>query len=149
MYWHCFCEMIDMNTKNFCISVLLVATLGGVAYAQSMPESQVSSPVEESVSLDRTSLDAKNASWEQKRAERRAAREKILSRLRESSSQEKAMMREVKYRRKRPASAGNSCQRICLGIPENRRRIRSRFLRLRRIRLCLRQCAERTPLPIS
>ncbi|MDY6284053.1 MAG: hypothetical protein VZR14_02305 [Hallerella sp.] len=98
-----------MNTKNFCISVLLVATLGGAAYAQSMPESQVSSPVEESVSLDRTSLDAKNASWEQKRAERRAAREKILSRLRESSSQEKAMMREElsKNRGERPRMRGD------------------------------------------
>ena len=83
-----------MNMKNFCISVLLVTALGGAAYAQSMPESQVSSPVEESVSSDRASLDAKNASWEQKCAERRAAREKILARLRESSSQEKASVRE-------------------------------------------------------
>ena len=83
-----------MVMKNFCISVLLVTALGVAAYAQSMPESQVSSPVEESVSSDRSSLDAKNASWEQKRAERRAAREKILAKLRESSSQEKAFVRE-------------------------------------------------------
>ncbi|MBP5247209.1 MAG: hypothetical protein J6Z31_05055 [Fibrobacter sp.] len=105
-----------MNTKNFCISVLLVAALGGAAYAESMPESQVSSPVEESVSSDRGSFDVKNASWEQKRAERRAAREKILSKLRESSSQEKAIMREelMKNRGEPPRIRGD--------IPKNEMR---------------------------
>ena len=84
-----------MNKNSFCISVLLVAALGCAAYAQSMPESQVSSPAEESFQAGRSLDGTKNASWEQKRAERRVAREKLLSKLRESSSQEKIFIHEA------------------------------------------------------
>lgn len=65
-----------MNKNFFCISVLFGAALLGAARAQSMPESQVSSPVEETVQSGRSLDGTKNASWEQKRAERRVAREK-------------------------------------------------------------------------
>ncbi len=56
------------------------------------PEAQMSGPAEESISK-RGMPSAENASWEQKRAERREARERILVRLRESSAREKEEVR--------------------------------------------------------
>lgn len=62
------------------------------AEADMSPEAQVSGPAEESISK-RGRPSAENASWEQKRAERREARERILIRLRESSAREKEEVR--------------------------------------------------------
>ena len=108
-----------MNKNLFCISVLFGAALLGAARAQSMPESQVSSPVEETVQSGRSLDGTKNASWEQKRAERRVAREKLLSKLRESSPQEKVFIHEA-LSKKRNESSRNTGDFSKRGTPPRR-----------------------------
>ncbi|MCK9181736.1 MAG: hypothetical protein M0P13_02485 [Fibrobacteraceae bacterium] len=83
-----------MNKTIFTSAVLLAAALGAAAPLPAIPESQVSSPVEEPVGPGGASSNVENSSWERKIAERREAREEILARLRQSSSQEKASVRE-------------------------------------------------------
>lgn len=89
-----FAKYSGMNKSFSFIAVLLAAALGAAANANPVPEAQVSSPVEEAIGPNRASADVQNASWEEKRAERRAERERILERLRQSSPREKASVRE-------------------------------------------------------
>lgn len=82
-----------MKNQKIFLSALFVVALHGAANAEAMPESQLTGPAEEAVSVERTSR-SENTSLDAKRAERREARERILSRLRESSSREKASVRD-------------------------------------------------------
>lgn len=82
-----------MNTKRIGIFVIF-ATAMFQAETLAAPESQVSSPVEESFSEAGASLGKRDASWDARRAERREARERILNRLRESSAMEKEAVRK-------------------------------------------------------
>lgn len=82
-----------MKNQKIFLSALFVVALQGAANAEAMPESQLPGPDEETVSVESPSR-SKNSSLDAKRAERREARERILSRLRESSSREKASVRD-------------------------------------------------------
>ncbi len=82
-----------MKNQKIFLSALFVVALHGAANAEAMPESQLTGPAEEAVSVERTSR-SENTSLDAKRAERREARARILSRLRESSFREKASVRD-------------------------------------------------------
>ncbi len=82
-----------MKNQKIFLSAILVVALHGAANAEAMPESQLTGPAEETVSVERASR-SENPSLDAKRAERRLERERILSRLRESSLREKASVRD-------------------------------------------------------
>ncbi len=88
-----FAKQVGMKNQKIFLSALFVVALQGAANAETMPESQLTGPAEETVSVERSSR-SENSSLDAKRAERRVARERILSRLRESSSREKASVRD-------------------------------------------------------
>lgn len=85
-----------MKQSTF-ISIILMTTVGFLAarsFAQ--PESYVPTPVEKSeISQETPKLgDKESANWQKMRAERKLAREQILSKLRESSRIEKNTIRK-------------------------------------------------------
>jgi predicted RNase H-like nuclease (RuvC/YqgF family) len=84
-----------VNKVLFISATLVVTALTYAASVSDVPEAQVSTPAEQGYSLEKASLtDQESASWQQKRVERKQAREAILTRLRNSSSQEKERLRQ-------------------------------------------------------
>jgi hypothetical protein len=93
--WHEFCKETDMNKIFFMSAVLVATALASAVVVSDVPEAQVSTPAEQGVSSEKASLsDSESASWQQKRAERKQARDEILAKLRNSSSQEKNQLRQ-------------------------------------------------------
>lgn len=93
--WHGFCRETGMNKIFFISAVLVATTLVSAAAVSDVPEAQVSTPAEQGVSSEKASLnDTESANWQQKRAERKQARDQILAKLRNSSSQEKEQLRQ-------------------------------------------------------
>lgn len=91
-----------MKQSTF-ISIILLSTVGLFAVGSfAQPESYVPTPVEKSeISQESPKLgDKESANWQKMRAERKLAREQILSKLRESSRMEKKSIRtEVSQKR--------------------------------------------------
>ncbi|MDY3920768.1 MAG: hypothetical protein SOZ02_01220 [Hallerella porci] len=81
-----------MNTRILQIAFFIAVFGLSAANARSLPEADVGSPAE-NVEIKGQNAHDEN-SWEEKRAERRAARAELLARIRESSAQEKASVRE-------------------------------------------------------
>ena len=94
-YWHGFCRSKSMKYAAFISIVTLVATMS-FAQGSAMPESSVPPPAEKMEPLKGApDLGAKeSAEWQKLRAERKQAREQILSRLRESNNVEKQQLRQ-------------------------------------------------------
>lgn len=94
-YWHGFCRSESMKYATFISIVTLAATMS-FAQGTAMPESSVPTPAEKmETSNGAPDLGAKeSAEWQKMRAERKQAREQILSRLRESSKAEKQHIRQ-------------------------------------------------------
>lgn len=86
-----FAKQVGMKNQKIFLSAFLVVALQGAASAESMPESQLTGPVE---ALSAEGSRSGNSLLDAKRAERREARAWILSRLRESSFREKASVRD-------------------------------------------------------
>jgi hypothetical protein len=107
-----FARIAGMKNPNLLILAVFVAALTGAAGAASMPESQLSTPVDEPSFVEKT-VDSDNSSLDRKRAERRAARERILSKLRESSPREKDFVREELIKK------GNENSRKGMEYPKN------------------------------
>ena len=84
-----------MKYAAFISIVTLVATMS-FAQGSAMPESSVPTPAEKMETLKGApDLGAKeSAEWQKLRAERKQAREQILSRLRESNNVEKQQLRQ-------------------------------------------------------
>lgn len=97
-----------MKQSTF-ISIILVSTAGFLAAGSfAQPESYVPTPVEKSeISQESPKLgDKESADWQKMRAERKLAREQILSKLRESSRMEKKSIRkEVSQKRNEKSHA--------------------------------------------
>lgn len=93
--WHGFCSRISMKYATFISIVALVATMS-FAQGTAMPASSVPTPAESmEASKGTPDLGAKeSAEWQKMRAERKQAREQILSRLRESTNAEKQQIRQ-------------------------------------------------------
>lgn len=89
--------------QSFFISTILLSMVGFLAVGSfAQPESYVPTPVEKSeISQETPKLgDKESANWQKMRAERKQAREQILSKLRESSRVEKKTIRkEVSQKR--------------------------------------------------
>lgn len=85
-----------MKRLIFITSVLFSAAMAIAGGFAAQPESSVPTPAERSeISKEIPNLGAKeSADWQKMRAERKAAREQILSRIRESSSAEKQGIRK-------------------------------------------------------
>jgi len=93
--WHEFCGKTGMNKIFFMSAILITTALASAVAVSDVPEAQVSSPAEQGVSSEKASLtDSESARWQQKRAERKQARDEILTKLRNSSSQEKEQLRQ-------------------------------------------------------
>lgn len=61
---------------------------------RTMPSPQISTPADKPISLENWTLGEKESSeWQRMRMERQKAREEILSKIRESSGQEKELLR--------------------------------------------------------
>ena len=101
----------------------MAAALSYAAPSSARPESSVPTPAENmEISREMPNLGAKeSADWQKLRAERRAAREQILTDLRNSSSAEKKNIRQEvsKKRNEKPRFEG--------GIPKNQSRERRPF----------------------
>ena len=85
-----------MKTVSFIMTISMAAAFGLAAPSSVRPESSVPTPAERFESMRETpDLGAKeSADWQKLRAERRAAREQILTDLRNSSSAEKKSIRQ-------------------------------------------------------
>ena len=85
-----------MKTTILISTILMAAALSFAAPSSVRPESSVPTPVEKTeISRDTQNLGAKeSADWQKLRAERRAAREQILTDLRNSSAAEKKNIRQ-------------------------------------------------------
>jgi len=94
--WHEFCRKTGMNKIFFMSAILITTALASAVAVSDVPEAQVSTPAEQGVSSEKASLtDSESARWQQKRAERKQARDEILTKLRNSSSQEKEQLRQA------------------------------------------------------
>ena len=85
-----------MKKLNLISTILMAAALGYAAPSSARPESSVPTPAENAeISREMPDLGAKeSAEWQKLRAERRAAREQILTDLRNSSAAEKQNIRQ-------------------------------------------------------
>jgi len=94
--WHGFCSRKSMKRLTFISMVLVAATLSFAREGLAAPESSIPTPAEKTeISQETPNLGAKeSADWQKLRAERKQAREQILSRLRESSNVEKQNIRQ-------------------------------------------------------
>lgn len=88
-----FANIAGMKKRKKITLAVFAASLCGTAFASPMPESQLTGPVEESLSLE-NSRKPETSSLDRKRAERLEARERLLSKLRESSLREKSEVRK-------------------------------------------------------
>ena len=114
---------MSMKKLNLISTILMVAALGYAAPSSARPESSVPTPAENAeISREMPDLGAKeSAEWQRLRAERRAAREQILTDLRNSSAAEKQNIRQEvsKKRDEKPRFEGD--------IPKNQSRERRPF----------------------
>jgi len=85
-----------MKTMKFISAILMTAAMAFAAGESMRPESSIPTPAERSeISRETPDLSAtESAEWQKLRAERKQAREQILSRLRESSTAEKQSIRQ-------------------------------------------------------
>ena len=85
-----------MKKTTFITTIMMAAALSYAAPSSARPESSVPTPAENmEISREMPNLGAKeSADWQKLRAERRAAREQILTDLRKSSSAEKKNIRQ-------------------------------------------------------
>ena len=88
-----FANVAGMKKRKKITLAVFAASLCGTAFAAPTPESQLTGPVEESLSLE-NSRKPETSSLDRKRAERLEARERLLSKLRESSLREKSEVRK-------------------------------------------------------
>ena len=114
---------MSMKKLNLISTILMAAALGYAAPSSARPESSVPTPAENAeISREIPDLGAKeSAEWQKLRAERRAAREQILTDLRNSSAAEKQNIRQEvsKKRDEKPRLEGE--------IPKNQSRERRPF----------------------
>ena len=112
-----------MKKTTLITTIMMAAALSYAAPSSARPESSVPTPAEKAeISRDMQSLGAKeSADWQKLRAERRAAREQILTDLRNSSAAEKKNIRQEasKKREETPRFEG--------GVPKNQSRERKPF----------------------
>ena len=112
-----------MKKLNLISTILMAAALGYAAPSSARPESSVPTPAENAeISREMPDLGAKeSAEWQRLRAERRAAREQILTDLRNSSAAEKQNIRQEvsKKRDEKPRFEGD--------FPKNQSRERRPF----------------------
>ena len=85
-----------MKKTTFITTIMMAAALNYAAPSSARPESSVPTPAENmEISREMPNLGAKeSADWQKLRAERRAAREQILTDLRNSSAAEKKNIRQ-------------------------------------------------------
>ena len=102
---------------------MMAAALSFAAPSSVRPESSVPTPVEKAeISRDTQNLGAKeSADWQKLRAERRAAREQILTDLRNSSAAEKKNIRQEVSKKRDEKTHFEG------GIPKNQSRERRPF----------------------
>ena len=114
---------MSMKKLNLISTILMAAALGYAAPSSVRPESSVPTPAENAeISREIPDLGAKeSAEWQKLRAERRAAREQILTDLRNSSAAEKQNIRQEvsKKRDDKPRFEGD--------FPKNQSRERRPF----------------------
>ena len=112
-----------MKKTTLITTIMMAAALSYAAPSSARPESSVPTPAEKAeISRDMQSLGAKeSADWQKLRAERRAAREQILTDLRNSTAAEKQNIRQEvsKKRDEKPRFEGE--------IPKNQSRERRPF----------------------
>ena len=112
-----------MKKTTLITTIMMAAALSYAAPSSARPESSVPTPAENmEISREMPNLGAKeSADWQRLRAERRAAREQILTDLRNSSAAEKKNIRQEvsKKRDEKPRFEG--------GIPKNQSRERRPF----------------------
>lgn len=112
-----------MKKTTLITTIMMAAALSYAAPSSARPESSVPTPAENmEISRETPNLGAKeSADWQKLRAERRAAREQILTDLRNSSAAEKQNIRQEvsKKRDEKPRFEGD--------IPKNQSRERRPF----------------------
>ncbi|SHL23277.1 hypothetical protein SAMN05720487_1105 [Fibrobacter sp. UWT2] len=112
-----------MKKTTLITTIMMAAALSYAAPSSARPESSVPTPAENmEISREMPNLGAKeSADWQKLRAERRAAREQILTDLRNSSAAEKKNIRQEvsKKRDEKPRFEGE--------IPKNQSRERTPF----------------------
>ena len=112
-----------MKKTTLITTIMMAAALSYAAPSSARPESSVPTPAENmEISREMPNLGAKeSADWQKLRAERRAARERILTDLRNSSATEKKNIRQEvsKKRDEKPRFEGE--------IPKNQSRERRPF----------------------
>ena len=112
-----------MKKTTLITTIMMAAALSYAAPSSARPESSVPTPAENmEISREMPNLGAKeSADWQKLRAERRAAREQILTDLRNSSAAEKKNIRQdvSKKRNEKPRFEGE--------IPKNQSRERRPF----------------------
>ncbi len=112
-----------MKKTTLITTIMMAAALSYAAPSSARPESSVPTPAENmEISREMPNLGAKeSADWQKLRAERRAAREQILTDLRNSSAAEKKNIRQEvsKKRDEKPRFEGE--------IPKNQSRERRPF----------------------
>lgn len=94
--WHGFCKSKSMNKTTFITTMMMAAALSFAAESFVRPESSVPTPAQNAeISKEMPNLGAKESEdWQRMRAERRQAREQILSNLRNNAALEKQDMRQ-------------------------------------------------------
>ena len=112
-----------MKTTILISTIMMAAALSFAAPSFVRPESSVPTPVEKAeISRDSQNLGAKeSADWQKLRAERRAAREQILTDLRNSSAAEKKNIRQEVTKKR------DNTSRFEGEIPKNQSRERRPF----------------------
>ena len=114
-----------MKKTTFITTIMMAAALSYAAPSSARPESSVPTPAENmEISREMPNLGAKeSADWQKLRAERRAAREQILTDLRNSSAAEKKNIRQEvsKKRDEKPRLEGEipknqGCDRVVNSI---------------------------------
>lgn len=83
-----------MKQTKYLLIILFLASILFAADNNALPSSQISTPADRPVFSEKLVLGAKeSADWQKMRIERQKAREDILSKIRESSGQEKEVLR--------------------------------------------------------